>query len=130
MSTAAEPDEGVIDVRPLGPALAGALSSTLAKTPTLEVRRLVLARGQEIPTHQAPGEITVHCLEGRITFTACGTTHKLGAGQMLILAAAEPHSLAGLEDASVLVTKVLPANPPAPRDGHPTAVPSSVERVS
>ena len=113
MSATQDPHDDVIDVRPLGPALAGASSSTLARTPTLEVRRLVLARGREVPTHQAPGEITVHCLEGRITFTACGTTHELKAGQMLVLAAGEPHSLVGLEDSSVLVTKVLPANSPA-----------------
>ena len=103
----------VIDVRPSGPAPPRDPASTLARTPTLEVRRLVLARGREVPTHQAPGEITVHCLEGRITFTARGTTHELNAGQMLVLAAGEPHSLVGLEDSSVLVTKVLPANSPA-----------------
>jgi quercetin dioxygenase-like cupin family protein len=114
MSATPNPNDEVIDVRPLGSALAGASSSTLARTPTLEVRRLVLAKGREIPTHQAPAEITVHCLEGRITFTACGTKRELGAGQMLVLAAREPHSLVGLEDSSVLVTKVLPANPLAP----------------
>jgi quercetin dioxygenase-like cupin family protein len=92
MSATQDPHDDVIDVRPLGPVLAGALSSTLARTTTLEVRRLVLARGREIPTHQAPGEITVHCLEGWITFTACGTTHKLGAGQMLVLAGYHQYS--------------------------------------
>jgi len=54
----------VIDVRPSGPALSGESSSTLAKTATLEVRRLTLPKGREIPTHHARGEITVHCLEG------------------------------------------------------------------
>jgi quercetin dioxygenase-like cupin family protein len=105
----------VIDVRLAGPVPLGAASSTLAKTATLEVRRLILPKGREIPTHQAPGEITVHCLEGRITFTACGTNRELGSGQMLVLAAGEPHSLASLADSTVLVTKVLPlpANPPA-----------------
>jgi hypothetical protein len=44
----------VIDVRHPGPAPPGAPSSTLAKTATLEVRRLILAKGQAIPTHQAP----------------------------------------------------------------------------
>jgi quercetin dioxygenase-like cupin family protein len=92
----------------------GESSSTLAKTATLEVRRLTVPKGREIPTHHARGEITVHCLEGRIAFTADGTMRELGAGQMLVLAAGEPHSLVGLEDSSVLVTKVLPANPPAP----------------
>ena len=114
MSTFPEPHDDVIDVRPLGPALAGAKSSTLARAPTLEVHRLVLAQGGEIPTHQARGAITVHCLEGRIAFTACGATRELGAGRMLVLAAGEPHSLVGLEDSSVLVTKVLPASPTAP----------------
>ena len=54
----------VIDVRTAGPASPGAPSSTLAKTATLEVRRLTLPKGREIPTHHARGEITVHCLEG------------------------------------------------------------------
>ena len=103
----------VIDVRPLGLAPAGASSNTLAKTATLEVRRLIIAGGREIPTHRAPGEITVHCLEGRIAFTAAGATRELGAGQMIVLAAGEPHSLVGLEHSSVLVTKVLPARPSA-----------------
>ena len=111
MSASQDPNDDVIDVRPLGPALAGASSSTLARTLTLEVHRLVVAKGHEIPTHQAPGEITVHCLEGQITFTACGRTRELKAGQMLVLAAGEPHSLVGLEDSSVLVTKVLPGSP-------------------
>ena len=33
---------------------------------------------------------------------------------MLVLAAGEPHSLVGLEDSSVLVTKVLPGSPAGP----------------
>jgi len=114
MSTPQPKLSEVIDVRPAGSApSSGGPSSLLAKTATLEVRRLDLARGREIPTHLARGEITVHCLEGRIAFTSGETTRELGAGQMLILAAGEPHSLVGLEDASLLITKVLPAGPPA-----------------
>ena len=104
----------VIDLRPAGPARPEAPSITLVKTATLEVRRLTLSKGREILTHQARGEITVHCLEGRIAFTAAETTRELGAGQMLVLAAGEPHSLVGLEDSSVLVTKVLPGSPAGP----------------
>lgn len=104
----------VIDVRPSGPAPPGEESSTLAKTAILEVRRLMLPKGREIPIHHARGEITVHCLEGRIAFTADGTTRELGPGQMLVLAAGEPHSLVGLEHPSVLVTRVLPADSSAP----------------
>ncbi len=96
-----------IEIRSAGAADTGSPSTLLARTTALEVRRLSLARGREIPTHRAPGEITVHCLDGRIAFTADGTTRELAAGQMILLAAGEPHSLVALEDAAVLVTKVL-----------------------
>ena len=104
----------VIDVHTARSASPGAPSIALAKTATLEVRRLTLPKGREVPTHHARGEITVHCLEGRIAFTADGTTRELGAGQILVLAAGEPHSVIALEDSAVLVTKVLPAKPSFP----------------
>jgi len=85
--------------------------STLVKTDTLEVRRLILPKGRAIPTHHASGEITAHCLEGRIAFTANGKTRDVNAGQLIVLAAGEPHSLVGLEDSTLLVTKVLFVRP-------------------
>lgn len=104
----------VIDIRSAGAAGSGGPSTLLAKTAALEVRRLTLTKGREIPTHKATGEITVHCLEGRIAFTSGETTREFGPGQLILLAAGEPHSLVGLEDAIVLVTKILAATPPAP----------------
>jgi quercetin dioxygenase-like cupin family protein len=104
----------VFDVRPLGIAPADLQLITFVKTAALEVRRLVLPKGREIPTHRAPGEITVHCLEGRVAFTAGGTIRTLEAGQMLFLDASVPHSLVGLEDSSLLVTKLLPVRPAGP----------------
>jgi quercetin dioxygenase-like cupin family protein len=97
----------VIDLRFLGKALAQAVTNTLVKTDRLEVIRLVVSAGKDIPPHQVAGEITVQCLEGRVAFTAGGTTRELAAGQMLYLAGNEPHSLRGIEDASVLVTILL-----------------------
>jgi quercetin dioxygenase-like cupin family protein len=93
-----------ISVRPLGNALPGERTKTLIKTPALEVIRLVIPAGKEIPTHQVPGEITVQCLEGRVAFTAGTSTHDLESGQMLYLEGSTPHALRGIEDASVLVT--------------------------
>jgi quercetin dioxygenase-like cupin family protein len=101
----------VIDVRAAGAPEPGASPSTLVKTETLEVRRLTLPKGRAIPTHHARGEIAVHCLEGRIEFTADGKTRDVGAGHLIVLAAGEPHSLVGLEDSTVLVTKVLLVRP-------------------
>lgn len=92
----------------LGPALATAKTSTLLKTADLEVIRLVVPAGKTIPTHKAPGEITVHCLEGRVKFTAAGTTQDLAAGQLLFLTAEQPHAVEAIEPSSVLVTMLLP----------------------
>jgi len=103
----AHPGE-IIDVSPLGSALLSSQTSVLLKTDHLEVIRLVLPAGKEIPPHKARGEITVHCLEGKIDFTACGETQVLSAGKLLYLSPGEIHSLRCLEEASLLVTLVLP----------------------
>ena len=104
----AQPGE-VIDVRPLGSALATAKTSTLFKTEKIEIIRLVMAAGKLLSEHKARGEITVHCLEGKLAFTAFGQTHELTAGQLLYLPAGEPHSVQCLEDASFLLTILLRA---------------------
>jgi quercetin dioxygenase-like cupin family protein len=98
----------VIDVRPLGPALVGARTTALVKTEGLEVIRLVIPRGKEVPTHTAREEITVQCLEGRVAFTTGGVTHELGAGQLLYLQGKQPHSVRGIDDASLLMTITFP----------------------
>ncbi len=97
----------VIDVRPLGSALPRATTTTLVKTEVLEVIRLVIPAGKHISEHRAPGEITVQCLEGRVSFKAGDETRDLEAGQLLYLSSGEPHSLSGIEDSSVLLTILL-----------------------
>jgi len=94
----------VIDVRPLGSAIPQSVTTTLVKTKQLEVIRLVLPAGKEIPSHQVSGEITVQCLEGDIEFRAAGQSQVLSAGQLLYLSGNEPHSLKAIQNASVLVT--------------------------
>lgn len=86
----------------------GAKSAALVKTQTLEVLRLVLPKGKEIPSHKAPGEITVQCIEGRVVFTCHGKSPELLPGDLLYLNASEPHSLAAREDSVLLATLLLP----------------------
>jgi len=99
----AQPGE-IVDVRPLGAALATTVTRTLVKTRATEVIRLVVTAGKEIPSHKAKGEIIVQCLEGKIAFTAFGKIHDLERGQLLYLPAGEPHSVRGIEDGSLLLT--------------------------
>jgi quercetin dioxygenase-like cupin family protein len=103
----AQPGE-VVDVRPLGSALASAQTATLLRAEQVEVRRLVVPAGKEIAEHKAKGEIVVYCLEGRVVFTAYGKTQTLGAGHLLYLPTGEPHSVKGIENASLLVAVLLP----------------------
>lgn len=95
----------------LGDDLGNSKTATLVKTADLELIRLVLPAGKEIPSHKAPGEITVQCLEGRVAFTADGKTQELTAGQLLYLAAGEPHAVKGIKDSSLLVTLLLKSKP-------------------
>jgi quercetin dioxygenase-like cupin family protein len=94
----------IIDVRPLGAAFGEARTTTLIKTNQLEVVRLVLPAGKEIPEHQVASEITVQCLEGQVEFTSNNTTRLLSAGQLVYLAGASKHSLRARENSSVLLT--------------------------
>ena len=103
----AQPGEAV-DVRPLGSALASSQTATLLRAGQVEVRRLVVRAGKEITEHKAKGEIVVHCLEGRVAYTAFGKTQTLEAGTLLYLPTGEPHSVKGVEDASLLLTVLLP----------------------
>ncbi len=101
----ANPGE-LVDVRPLGSSLVSARTRTLVRTSSVEVVRLVIRAGQEIPQHTNKGEIIVHCLEGRAALTALGKTQTLEAGKLLDLPAGEPHSIKGIEDTSLLLTIV------------------------
>ena len=97
----------VMDVRPLGERIQQRGTTTLCKTDTLEVLRLVLPAGTQLPRHQVAGEITVHCLEGRVVFDAGGTDRELTACKMLFLSGGTPHALRAEENSSVLVTILL-----------------------
>jgi quercetin dioxygenase-like cupin family protein len=103
----AKPGE-VVDVRPLGSGLASAQTKALIRAEQVEVIRLVVPAGKEIEEHQAKGEIVVQCLEGRVAFTAFGKTQTLEAGKLLYLPTGEPHTVKGVEDASLLLTILLP----------------------
>lgn len=93
---------------PIGAGLGAATSSTLLKSAGLELIRLVIPAGKEIPPHRAPGEITVQCVEGHVAFEHDGRAIDLHAGDLLYLCPQEIHALKGIMDSSVLVTRLRP----------------------
>ncbi|MEO7547158.1 MAG: cupin domain-containing protein [Ramlibacter sp.] len=107
----ARPGE-VIDVKPLGTGLAAARSHALFKSGELELIRLVLLAGEQMPPHAVTGEITLQCIEGRIALSCDAGMRELGPGQLIRITGGEVHSLRAIEDASLLLTIAL-RNPAA-----------------
>jgi nucleotide-binding universal stress UspA family protein len=105
---AAAPAGEVVDARPLGSALAAARTQTLARADGVEIIRLVVPAGKEIRQPWAKGKAVVHCLEGRVAVTGPARTRDLEPGELLLLSRQDPIAITGLEDASLLLTVLLP----------------------
>ena len=97
----------VIDLRPLGKALADRITTAIIKSAQLELVRLVLPNGTALRQHQVSGEITVQCIEGLIEFTTPSVSRQLAPAQLIHLAAGEPHALRALADSTALLTICL-----------------------
>lgn len=94
----------IVDVSPLGPQLKNSRTAAIVKTEAFEAVRLVVGAGTSIPAHKVPGQITLHCLEGRVEIGLANSQVELGPNDWIYLNGGEPHSLHGLEDSSLLLT--------------------------
>jgi quercetin dioxygenase-like cupin family protein len=97
-----------IHVRSPGAALTLSHKLLLVKTTNVELTQLIIPAGTRIPTHEARGEIVVHCLAGHVALRAINAEHELRPGQLLYLSTNEPFSIQGIEDSSLLLTIILP----------------------
>ncbi len=103
--THAEPGQ-VVDI--LGEKdAAGEGTATLFKSQQLQVIRMEVLEGKELPAHRVAGPLTLQCLEGRVAVTARGRTQELRSGQMLYLLGDDEHGLKGIERSTLLLTIVL-----------------------
>lgn len=93
---------------PFGKAVSSATSAMLMRSAGLEMIRLVIPAGKEIPPHRCAGELTVQCIEGHVVFEHDGRSIDLHAGDLLHLCPRESHALKGISDSSVLVTRLRP----------------------
>jgi nucleotide-binding universal stress UspA family protein/quercetin dioxygenase-like cupin family protein len=112
----------IVDVRPLGASLADTKTRTVVRTDELEIIRLILPAWKELPEHKTKGPLVVHCLQGRVAFSAVGKQQVLQAGDLLYLPMGEPHSIRGIEDACLLLSIFLPKRyaPPIRFAAEPT----------
>lgn len=107
----AKPGEPV-DVEPLGERLRQVATHALLKTNSLELMRVVLPAGESQPRHAVYGEMTIHCIEGRVQVEADGISCTLDAGRLVLLPARVEHTVRALTDASLLMTVQLPPGLP------------------
>lgn len=94
----------VVDLRPLGNNLKDAKTAAIIKAESFEAIRLVVLAGREIPSHEVSGNITLHCLEGRVSLGLNDSEIELSAGDWVYLDGGEAHSVKGIEDSSILLT--------------------------
>jgi quercetin dioxygenase-like cupin family protein len=97
----------VVKIRDDAEELSQFSSIALAKTEQLELIRMVMPAGKEMPEHWVKGEITLQCLHGEIAFTAHGRTVALRGGEILYLEGGAAHSLRAVQDSVALLTILL-----------------------
>jgi quercetin dioxygenase-like cupin family protein len=97
----------VIDLAPYGETFSDAASTALFKTQELEVIRMVLHAGKEVPEHSVPGEMTLQCLKGKVELRLQDGTRSLQEGQLACLEGNAPYAFYADEDSLLLLTILL-----------------------
>lgn len=77
---------------------------TLYKSEDLRIVLIALHAGAAMKTHTAPGIITVHVLEGRITFRTEERAVDLSEGKIVVLQSGAPHSVFANEESVFLLS--------------------------
>ncbi len=96
----------IVNLRPLASRVEDTPSSAFIRDAHIEVLRLVLPAGREVPEHAVEGPITLHCLEGLLEVRAHGADRPLRASELMYLAGGVRHALRAIEDTSALLTVV------------------------
>lgn len=69
------------------------VSRTIINKPAGTVTLFAFDQGQGLSEHMVPYDAMVYLLEGQAEIKISGQTHKLAAGEMIIMPASEPHAL-------------------------------------
>ena len=80
----------------------------IVKTDRFEAIRLVLRRGESIPSHEVASEITIHCLDGAVSVSLADQRLALRAGQWVYFDENSVHGINAEADAVLLMTIMLP----------------------
>jgi quercetin dioxygenase-like cupin family protein len=95
------------DERMLDPELLarhGRTARTLVKEGPLRLTIMGIAAGGVLPAHSADAHVTVHLLEGEVTFTVRGREYPLHTGDVLVFAPGVEHEARSVQGGVFLLT--------------------------
>lgn len=92
----------------------GRTARTLVKEGPLRLTLMALAKDGVLPEHGADGPVSIHVLQGDVTFTAGGKDYSLAAGEVLVFAVGVPHSARSVDGCVFLLTVVHTEHAPTP----------------
>jgi quercetin dioxygenase-like cupin family protein len=82
------------------------VSRELVRKPTGNVTIFAFDAGQGLSEHTAPFDALVQVLEGEVEIHISGKPHRIGAGQMLLMPAHQPHALKALDRFKMILTMI------------------------
>ncbi len=86
---------------------AGAVvSRTLVDKPTGTVTLFAFDQGEGLSEHTAPFDALVYLLDGNALITISGEEHAVGAGEMIIMPAQQPHALRAVTRFKMLLVMI------------------------
>jgi quercetin dioxygenase-like cupin family protein len=97
------------DERMLDPELLarhGRTARTIVKEGPLRLTIMGMAAGGVLPAHTTDARVTIHLLEGEVTFTARGRDYSLHTGDVLVLAGGVEHEARSTTGGVFLLTVV------------------------
>jgi quercetin dioxygenase-like cupin family protein len=84
----------------------GRSARTLVKEGPLRLTLMAIGANGGLPEHSTEGPVSIHLLEGDVTFSAAGAEYPLVAGDVLVLAAGVRHAARSKSGALFLLTVV------------------------
>lgn len=82
----------------------GRAGRTLAKDGPLRITLLALAKGVEVGTHLAESPMTLHCVEGSLSYRVDDEAFVLQTGEVLFFGPGHAQDIRAKEDTALLLT--------------------------
>lgn len=87
------------------------ISQALVCTPEIELMRLILKAGKDVPVQAVAGPITLFCHQGSVRVQVDNNWQTMHDNDLMYLAGGAHHALHAVSDAVVLVTLFRVADP-------------------